>query len=76
VKKSKSLLETIKPGSRVTIRVPAGLNTDGSHDWQERTGSVVMRSSHGGWVLNMGGPHGTPGVADAENIVAVGGKRL
>ena len=30
-----------------------------------------MRSSHGGWVLNMGGAHGTPGLAGEENIVAV-----
>lgn len=30
-----------------------------------------MRSGHGGWVLNMGGKHGTPGIADDNNIVSV-----
>lgn len=60
------LLDRIKVGARVTIRTPHG---------QERTGRVVMLGSHG-WVLNLGGPHGTPGVANENNIVAVNGKRL
>src|SRR5208337_2565750 len=38
---------------------------------KERTGRAVMRSSHGGWVLNMGGAHGTPGLADDSNITSV-----
>lgn len=37
---------------------------------QERTGRAVMRGPHG-WVLNMGGAHGTPQVATNENIVKV-----
>jgi hypothetical protein len=35
-----------------------------------------MRSSAGGRVLNMGGRHGTPGLADPNNVVAVNGRRL
>jgi hypothetical protein len=56
------LIKVIKPGDRVTIVTPQG---------QQRTGTAVMRSSHGGWVLNMGGKHGTPGVADDRNVVSV-----
>jgi hypothetical protein len=56
------IVKSISPGDRVTIRTPQG---------QERTGRAVMLSSHGGWVLNMGGAHGTPGLADDENIVRV-----
>ena len=55
-------LSDIRAGDRITIRTPQG---------QERTGRVVMRSSAGGWVLNMGGAHGTPGLADERNIVKV-----
>ena len=71
----------IKAGDRVTILVPAGQRWDRQNkqivqEWKEQTGRAVMRSAHGGWVLNMGGRHGTPGLADDENIVAVNGKRL
>lgn len=59
---AKTLVSVIKPGDKVTIVTPQG---------QQRTGRAVMRSSHGGWVLNMGGKHGTPGIADDSNIVAV-----
>jgi hypothetical protein len=31
----------------------------------------VMYSSNGGWVLNMGGKHGTPGIATEENTVRI-----
>jgi hypothetical protein len=37
---------------------------------QQGKGKVVMRSSHGGWVLNMGGKHGTPGLVDRNNYVS------
>jgi hypothetical protein len=56
------LIDSIKHGDRVTIRTPQG---------QERTGKAVMRSAHGGWVLNMGGKHGTPGIADDDNVTKV-----
>jgi hypothetical protein len=52
----------IAHGDRVTIRTPQG---------QERTGRAVMRSAHGGWVLNLGGRYGTPGLAGEDNVVRV-----
>lgn len=55
------LIDLIRAGDRVTI-----VNRFG----QEHTGRAVMRGPHG-WVLNMGGPHGTPAVATEENIVRV-----
>jgi len=59
-----ALFDTIKPGMRVTILTPQG---------QERSGKVVMKfSTHA--VLNMGGAHGTPGIATAENVVRVSGR--
>ena len=56
------LMAAIRHGDKVTILTPLG---------QERTGRAVMRSSVGGWVLNMGGAHGTPGLADERNVVKV-----
>ena len=56
------LVDAIRAGDRVTI-----VNRFG----QEHSGRAVMRSSIGGWVLNMGGPHGTPGLADDSNITRV-----
>jgi hypothetical protein len=56
------IVDTIKPGDSVTI-----VNRFG----QKRTGRAVMRSAVGGWVLNMGGRWGTPGLADDKNIVRV-----
>ncbi len=64
----KRLIDLIEPGDKVTIVNRLG---------QKRTGRAVMRSSVGGWVLNMGGKHGTPGLADDSNVIKVtkGGKR-
>jgi hypothetical protein len=64
----------------VTILVPNGKSIDRAagkivQDWKESTGRAVMRSAEGGWVLNMGGRFGTPGVADGGNVVAVNGRR-
>lgn len=56
-----SVLDTILHGDRVTI-----VNRFG----QEHTGKAVMRGP-AGWVLNMGGRHGTPGIATEKNIVRV-----
>jgi hypothetical protein len=56
------IVDAIRPGDTVII-----VNRFG----QERKGRAVMRSTYGGWVLNMGGPHGTPGIADEDNIVKV-----
>jgi hypothetical protein len=54
---SMKLVDAIRPGCRVTI-----VNRFG----QQRTGTAVMRGPHG-WVLNMGGKHGTPGIATDDN---------
>jgi hypothetical protein len=64
------LLQSIQHGDSVTIMVPAGMGR-GGQEWKEATGKAVMHSAEGGWVLNMGGPHGTPGLANERNIVRV-----
>lgn len=51
----------IRPRSRVTIVSPHG---------NLLTGTAVMRGP-AGWVLNLGGRYGTPGIATSENTVAV-----
>jgi hypothetical protein len=61
------LFNQIKPQAMVAIVDRRG---------QVRQGRVVMHSSHGGWVLNMGGAHGTPGLVDARNCVFVAGAHL
>jgi hypothetical protein len=60
-KKNAGLFDAIRPGSRVTI-----VNRFG----QSRSGRAVMRGPHG-WVLNMGGPHGTPAIATPDNVTKV-----
>ena len=57
-----SIVDAIRAGDRVTISTPHG---------SRLTGRAVMRSSDGGWVLNLGGKHGTPGLAHERNIVKV-----
>ena len=69
-----SAFSTIEVGSRVTITVPAGRNLDGTVDTKAVTGRAVMRGP-AGWVINIGGAHGTPKVATPENLVRVGGRR-
>jgi hypothetical protein len=69
----KSLFDRIRPGSRVTILAYAGLGRNGP-EYQEATGRAVMLGP-AGWVLNMGGRHGTPDIASEENVVAVAGVR-
>lgn len=60
-KTASDILQAIHRGDRVTIV---------NRFQQESTGTAVMRGP-AGWVLNMGGPHGTPGIATDENIVKV-----
>jgi hypothetical protein len=58
-----SPIDLIRAGDRVSIFTPRG---------QRLTGRAVMRNRQtGSWTLNMGGAHGTPGVANDENIVAI-----
>jgi hypothetical protein len=63
------ILDSIKPGDRVTILVPAGIGRHGQ-EYKESTGRAVMRGP-AGWVLNMGGRYGTPGIAGEDNTVRV-----
>jgi hypothetical protein len=58
---TKPLFEAIQVGDRVSI-----VNRFG----QIHTGRAVMLGP-GGWVLNMGGRYGTPGIADETNTVIV-----
>lgn len=60
-----ALIRNVRAGDRVTIETRHG---------QHRTGRAVMIGP-AGWALNMGGPHGTPAIADAFNIVRVTRKR-
>ena len=55
------LVDIIRPGDRVTIVDRFG---------KERTGRAVMRGP-AGWVLNMGGAHGTPAIASDNNVTRV-----
>jgi hypothetical protein len=59
---SESLVDIICPGATVTILTPQGCHL---------RGRAVMPCSAGGWVLNGGGRHGTPLIADDTNIVSV-----
>lgn len=64
-----SLVESIKHGDRVTILVSSGIGRNGI-EWRESTGRAVMRGP-AGWVLNMGGRYGTPGIAGESNTVRI-----
>jgi len=61
------LFDAIRPGSRVTF-VDKQAALRGEH--KLRTGRAVMRGPFG-WVLNMGGRHGTPQVVHADMVVRV-----
>ena len=57
-----ALVDEIRHGDKVTFLDRFG---------KQRTGRAVMRSSSGGWVLNMGGRYGTPAVVHEDMIVRV-----
>ena len=60
-----SLVDTIEHGDKVTIIDRFG---------KKHTGKAVMKACSGGvkhWILNIGGAHGTPALADDRNIVRV-----
>ena len=56
-----SLFHTIRAGDRVEIRTFHG---------SLLKGRAVMKGP-AGWVLNLGGRYGTPGIASEENVVRV-----
>jgi len=55
------LIDSIKAGDKVTIITPHG---------NKLTGKAVMKGPYG-WVLNLGGKYGTPGIASDENTIQV-----
>jgi hypothetical protein len=55
------LVDSIRNGDRVTIITRHGT---------KMTGRAVMKGP-AGWVLNLGGAHGTPGIATDENTIKV-----
>ena len=60
-----TILNAISAGDRVTVVDRFGAT---------RTGRAVMKGP-AGWVLNMGGKYGTPGIATNENVVKVKPRR-
>lgn len=59
------MMDQCKPGLHVAVVTP--------HN-NVRIGRLVMRSSFGGtWVMNAGGPHGTPVLVDTTNIIYLQG---
>ena len=59
----------VKHGDKITIRVHNGIGRNGP-EFKEKTGKAVIHNrEQGGWALNMGGKHGTPGSAHAGNLV-------
>jgi hypothetical protein len=59
-------LAQMKSGDRVVLSTPQG---------QTVSGKAVMRGPHG-WAVNLGGRHGTPGVATEANLVKWKGKAV
>ena len=55
------LIDSIQHGDKVTIITPHG---------NKLTGKAVMKGP-AGWVLNLGGKYGTPGIASDENTIQV-----
>lgn len=57
----------VSAGDLVTIRTPQGQTVSG------RTNPLLMFDTH--CVINLGGRYGRPGIASADNIVAVSPRR-
>lgn len=71
------VMSQIRAGDRVTILIPSGSKRDADGrtipdftGGKQQSGRAVMLGP-AGWVLNMGGRHGTPAIANEENIVKV-----
>lgn len=62
------LFNKIRIGSRVTIETPHGSLLTGR--------ATIHNQTQDCWVLNLGGRHGTPGVACRDNVVCVAGSPL
>lgn len=61
------MFEDIRPHAQITFLIPNGIGRDGV-EYKRKTGRAVM---HGpaGWVVNGGGPHGTPYVVTEANYL-------
>lgn len=64
---SQDLFSMIKPHSSVTVKTRFGIR---------RGKARMFNRHHNVWILNLGGPHGTPGIATAENVIAVDRKKV
>ena len=60
---------SIRHGDLVEILIYAGMGRNGP-EWRPKRGRAVMRGP-AGWVLNMGGRYGTPGIATEKSFVRV-----
>lgn len=60
-----TLFSQIKNSSKVTIVTPRGSKLTGR--------AVMFNPDYQCWVLNLGGKHGTPGLASESNVIAVRG---
>ena len=69
-----SSLNGIRPGDEVTILVYAGLGRNGP-EYVPKSGKAVICGPDR-IALNMGGKYGKPGVAMANNIVAINRRRV
>jgi hypothetical protein len=59
--------DDIRPGDRVTFNAYAGRGRNGP-EYRPRTGRAVMLGPCG-WVLNLGGRHGTPGIVTRDSFI-------
>lgn len=70
--RTEPLFKNERTGEPLTARIHAGSRvTIVDRFGKEHTGRAVMPCAAGGWVLNMGGKHGTPGIANDANTVKV-----
>lgn len=68
------LFAQIEVGDRVTIEYPARPSFYPQRDCDRQFGTgraTINNTRNGVFVLNMGGRHGTPGIATPENTVSV-----
>jgi len=69
-KRTKKTFADIRPHDLITIQVPGGLSRHG-REYHKVSGRVVMKGP-AGWVINIGGSHGTPKVASIDNFIGFG----
>lgn len=70
-KKAKTFAD-IRPNDLITVKIASGLDRKQKIIWGKVSGRAVMKGTFGNWVINTGGPHGTPAIATEENFVGFG----